>query len=88
MEELTEEQAMAKAEEWYNICGPYRDSYKMTATKAYRNSISDWSIKFTVEPDTGFRYFRRFVFAYTIADGVHVHDWAEDPELPDGSFSS
>ena len=79
---------MRLAEYWYGGLGPYRHLYRMRAKKAYKNSETQWSIKFTVEPNPGGLYFRRFHYQKLVLSdseqGYECIEWSEDPETPEG----
>eukprot|EP00050_Salpingoeca_kvevrii_P011836 m.18269 g.18269 ORF g.18269 m.18269 type:complete len:469 (-) comp3657_c0_seq1:247-1653(-) len=79
---LEKAQALRLAEQWYTNSGPYAGVYQMHATTGFQNSDTQWSIKFRVEPDTGFLYFRRFTFEPVDGEWT-VAAWSEDPECPD-----
>eukprot|EP00041_Stephanoeca_diplocostata_P016107 m.313726 g.313726 ORF g.313726 m.313726 type:complete len:625 (-) comp20258_c0_seq1:193-2067(-) len=85
--ELTSSYAMRLAEYWYGGLGPYRHLYRMHARKAYRNSETQWSIKFQVEPNPGGIYFRRFHYQELDRGeserGYECVEWSEDPETPE-----
>lgn len=83
MAALDADQAQQLAKVWYEQHGPYRGSYELQPLAAFRNTDTEWSVRFRVQPDTGFLYFRRFSFARSESSDWEVTDWSADPQNPD-----
>ena len=65
---LSEADAVQVAKEFYDSKGPFAGTFRMATPVlgAYRNRarglFAEWSLRYTVEPDTGDDYFVRFFF--------------------------
>ena len=44
-DELNEVAVLRLAEHWYDNFGPYRGSYAMHATRAFKNSDTQWCVR-------------------------------------------